>query len=258
MSSKSFIMLKPDAISNPETRAYIDQLLSEYELQKVDAFSTALSEEDILFFWSHQHLGDVINACLKCYLMGHKLEVILVEGNDAIAGVKKIKKQTRKKYSISMFSNCMHTPASEEEYLKQVKVFMDKQKHGYKIEDPRALSHNESMNIASSMFELGLSYGWDNVWKEINPISHSTNEYLLEIYNDDDHTLEEAAGIFFEQFDLWTIVKAYLCAIEIHRVGKVVVLGGMEQDLGKIKKINESLKARRINCSIIRNQTNSL
>jgi len=122
----SFIMMKPDGMNNLEMQKELKEQIKTFELDVTETLQISLKGEDIICFWDFYSTCPISTLLLQRYLTGKKLATLVLTGEDAIRKTKKIKAIIRNKYSLSAFSNCIHTPSDMEETMFQLDLLYKK------------------------------------------------------------------------------------------------------------------------------------
>lgn len=120
MIEKSFVLLKPDAMSDVQIQQYIFCSLEKYNLSITSKMDIVLKPDDITTLWEFTLRDPICKRILQLHLTNKILQLILVEGVDALSKICKIKSETRKLYAKSFFLNCLHAPKNKQEYDRDI------------------------------------------------------------------------------------------------------------------------------------------
>lgn len=119
---KSLIILKPDFETNLVGREKLDSLLVNSGLNVYYRSQVIFNIWMIENMWP-QFKSDIISMrILSNYLDKKKVEVLYVEGENALQKSLEIKKEIRSAFSQSPFQSCLHTPANSNKYYHNINI----------------------------------------------------------------------------------------------------------------------------------------
>ncbi|MBZ2040300.1 nucleoside-diphosphate kinase [Streptococcus sanguinis] len=119
---KSLIIIKPDLEKNLVGKEKLINLISGSGLTVYDTSQIVFNNWMIENMWP-QFQSDVISMrILSNYLDKKKLEILYLEGENALENTLKIKKKIRDEFSRSPFQSCLHTPANFNEYQHNIDI----------------------------------------------------------------------------------------------------------------------------------------
>jgi len=131
-------------MANVEIQNYVINLLNLLNLSIVKTQNILISSRHIELFWGASNNDPVLRNLFYIYFENKILKLIIVEGEDAIAKITKIKTQTRMRYIRTLILNCFHAPRDHHEYNRHMKAL---------VEDINVSEINENTKIDLSHIE---------------------------------------------------------------------------------------------------------
>lgn len=233
-ANKSFIFIKPDIIQKSNIINEIYNQISLSNLSIEDEFEVALNASDVDYMWPQCHEDFVTNSMLKLYLTQHRIPVLILSGNNAIEKTSQIKKTIRRNFALFRYSNCIHTPSSNEEYKKHINCIN-------KITNTEnyICNQNSKINMAlpfkrfSNLDQSSLTACANNLWNQIKTVgwekiinSYNTKalEHCLFLLNDDKNNIDYVVSLLFDYFADWNLELVYLSVMAAESLGKFLIL----------------------------------
>lgn len=216
MTERSFILLKPDAMSDIQIQQYIFYSLEKYNLSITSKMDISLKPDDITTLWEFTLRDPICKRILQLHLTNKVLQLMFVEGEDALSKVCKIKLETRKLYAKSFFSNCLHAPKNEQEYNRDINYLFygicSKIETGL-IGDTSKFSkfHKLDDNYYCQCADQIYAY-YENNSMLMPSIENNTldKKYLLYLHDDTIHELVYVVAAIYEFVPGLTLFDSYL------------------------------------------------
>jgi len=258
----TFIMIKPDCNSNFMMHKDLKEQLKFNKLNIIDTFEIELGDEDIKYMWPYYSSCLLTTFFLQCYLVGEKVNVFIVEGENSVTKVKRIKTGIRKKYGLGFFANCMHAPSDIVENRSQITMLLAKAKKVFfmhtnwdnEVKKPKdglwgrfAELDNERIKvIVDNVWHMGRIRGWDNIY--IYKVDNA--ETYLQLLDDDKNSLDYFTASLYEVFKQWEPEKAIITTLELHRCGSIIISSG---DKVNMEGLSQKLLGYGINSRVLCN-----
>ncbi|NMA32091.1 MAG: nucleoside-diphosphate kinase [Candidatus Methanofastidiosa archaeon] len=258
MIEKSFILLKPDAMENDQIQQHIYNSLKACNLSIKSKKEIVLKEEDVTALWEFTIRDPVCKKILQLYLTNKALQLILIEGENALSKVCKIKSETRKIYAKTFFANCLHAPKSDQEYTRDIYFIFE----GKRRELKPILIYDTSK---FSKFSKLKKEDFHKCANEIYMITEkndflipavkkvlSDERHLLYLHNDKIHELVYVAAAIYEFIPKLTLSEAYLICICVEIKGKALLM--CSDNKGSLEEIYNLLLETGITVSLAENE----
>ena len=206
-------------MENNEICEYVYTFLGENNLHIIDNRIVNLRDSDIEYIWDFTKRDPLSKNILIKYMTGIPLDLIQIEGKNAISAIVILKKEVRKKFSKSFYENCIHAPKNVSEYRRDWALFTGKrQLNDHKIpliydtsRFERYTNLNEKVisSAARELITLTKGHSFDkSVWRK-------KKKYSLILQDDDIHELVYVAAAIYEYIPGITLCEAYLKCIVV-------------------------------------------
>lgn len=247
---KSYIMLKPDGMEKPEIKDYIAKLLDKSKLQTKKKTYIEIDAYKVAKIWPGV-LKDPIRFNLQLiYLCQCKLEILSIEGTDAIKKVHEIKKIVRKRYGKNVLINCMHSPMTDEEYLNDIKYIYSPSKRvlGNYIKDFEIRTINGIECIRKEQIEYCSIAIW-NILKRIDyeeskrillDIAIQYDGWCVFLANDNCNSIIYVVSALCKCINSLSFVRAYYIVLGAHQLGDFPIL--ITRDINKCISLSSTLR----------------
>jgi nucleoside diphosphate kinase len=231
----SFILIKPDGLARAPVRSAVGALISEHEFEICEELDVYFGADRISRVWP-QFPADrcpFTVELMRLYLGTAASRVIVVRGTDAIRRCRELKDVIRRRYSEGLFANCVHCPSDASEITFQLPALLDpvisdlgdssapsNLEAWGGVWGRLATSTLEAVKIARLIWDSAQRAGWSYLWRPLLLDAPA----VIELCNDDNHSLDYAASCLVEAFPDWRPEQALAAGIEADRAG-VVMLG---------------------------------
>lgn len=253
---ESLIILKPDALDNKEIIFSIIVELYRNDLKVIDKKKVKLDENRIQALWAKSCQDYVLRELLMKYLDKQVVSVWIIKGKSTTNKLNRIKQCIRAKYSKSYYSNCIHTPSSEEEYKYNLKVLTNKTYHINKIEENiypfERYCKLEKYELDKCIWKVYFAIKQIDFIKILKNIFEYAAKYKLlciVIWGNNIQNLSYIVAGLYECFREWDISKAYFSAIALGHLGIFPV--EISNDIKKLENVRDKLSKFKIQCEII-------
>lgn len=258
MTERSFVLLKPDAMSDVRIQQYIFYSLDKYNLSIISKTFISLKPDDITTLWEFTLRDPICKRILELHLTNKVLHLMVVEGEDALSKVCKIKLETRKLYAKSFFSNCLHAPKNKQEYNRDInylfygtcsKIKTELIGDTSKFLKFHKLDDNDYCQCADQIYAY-----YKNNPMPMSSIENNTSDkkYLLYLHDDTIHELVYVVAAIYEFVPGLTVFDSYLiCMLAELRETTLLMCSNDNKNIEKI--FNQLLKAG-IKVSICENE----
>lgn len=252
--SESFVMIKPDIFYNNAVRTEVEKCIRQNDLTISRRKNVRLGCSDVDALWRERQNDLVTNFVLKLYLVQKEIEIIYLEGEDAIEKTSRIKKYIRKKFAVSRYANCIHTPIDEAEYILQrdrLDLCTDEACDSFEYEPCMrahvAFKKYEELDIARMLecakyiWTNSNEIGWNNLYDRFQIKKKKYNLYLLA---EERNTIIHVVACLYEYLSDWTLERAYISAFATEAKGSFCIMTG-----DRIEEV-ETMYHRLQNCGL--------
>ncbi len=222
---KSFVIVKPDALKNNYIRKKIIKEIKQNNIaiQKKIKIKLTLEEVDIL--WPQTKKSTILNGLLKCYLTLEYSEVLFLVGFFSDKQLNEIKWKIRDKYAICKFSNCLHTPADENECKQQLHYLENRNNYSY--------TYHEIPETSLKIWQLINKYGWNHEFSKCNK-----KKYVLYLLNDNYNTIDYVAETISNVLKKYSLEVSYILVLQAEMNDSILIDGfDNENECNRIKEI---------------------
>lgn len=242
----SFLLLKPDAIVSAEIACAISNRLNELRLTVIARSDVQLSRHDLRELWPEMPPKQCPFAyeLLNLYLAEQPLELIVVRGADAVADCCGLKRDIRGQYALGTYANCLHTPATGAELQQQLPVlwpsamkYLSKHQISTRGEMLQGIWGSlatvapiETATVAKQIWDTAQQQGWPQVWE--GPIG--SGPAALSLRSQARYSIDYIAAGLFEALPDCSTTYAVTSALELNRVGSLVLMRGSYTDVSSL------------------------
>ena len=253
----SFILFKIDALKDRNILRYVHNKIKEQNLTIKAKFSVDLNGEQVDYMWPLRIFDFVSNYLLKKYMTGHSLLVYVLEGEEALGKTLLIKKEVRAIYQRSRYSNCIHTPSSEDECKLQLLCLQ-----GECVDIP-SITPYPSLFLKFPELDIErLTLCANNLYKiildtnfelEYDAYMKSSDKYYLFLKLDFRFSINEVVSILYENLSVYkySIEDIYKIAFGAEQIGQYPVISNDNYE--EISKIYQSLLLKGLSITVICN-----
>ncbi len=222
---KSFIIIKPDALRNNFIKKKIIREIKQNNITIEKKIKIRLTLEEVDILWPQTRKSTILNGLLKCYLTLEYSEVLFLVGNFSDEQLNDLKWKIRDEYAVCKFSNCLHTPADENECTQQLQYLENRNNYSH--------PYTEIPNTSLKIWQLINVYGWNYDFSNCNK-----KKYVLYLLNDNYNTVDHVAETISNVLKKYSIEVSYILAIQAE-MNDCILLDGFDNEIecNKIKEI---------------------
>ncbi len=180
---RTLIIFKPDS-NNFKIKNDLTYAFNKYNLEIVGKEKIKLDEVQVFSIWKHCADDYVLRQLLLKYVCGKQLSVVYVAGNKVTEKTYIIKRFIRNKYGKSYYSNCLHMPDDQTEFLYNYSV-MHKTNSALKRETTMG---KNNFNLSKQEMDYLTNRLWRKIYKKnikkaiknkINTLIRKKQNFLL-------------------------------------------------------------------------------
>ncbi|BAL89075.1 hypothetical protein AMIS_38550 [Actinoplanes missouriensis 431] len=230
----AFLLLKPDCLRLGLT-GEAEEAIIEAGLRIERRQTMVLSPADTRFLWSeYTDDGHVLaRAFLDRYLTTGPSEALLVSGDDAFEGARRVKRRLRSRHALGMFANVVHAAETPAELARQRGYLFDG------VTTAAAARHRPKGMDFRSVFDVpGLV---EDLWPMLRedlpapppfPLDGSGTSVLV-LGGDRDHTLDSTVSAIWPALPGVDPAHAVLLALSADRTGGFPIARGNRRSVAR-------------------------
>ena len=230
MREKTFLLFKPNQFFTVDVYQYILNQLKEDKLIVDNEYSVKLTSWQLCNLWPLQCKDRLLYYAME-ELYADFIKVIEVCGNNAIKKVNKIKKRTRLIYATGVIRNCIHAPASLDEYNEQIKVIHNQYSSQKLVFDDlaytcyRYLNEDMCKELAKYIIDISL---YTMIHATI-PYENSTNRFRYYLVEDEMHSFTDYVCFIYDSFSEFDFRMSCVLATMLKSYGEVCLIDTNEE-----------------------------
>lgn len=251
---RTLVMVKPDGMERPEVLAALEGEIGAAGLTVPVLVDTTLSESEVsaLFPSFHESAYPLTRVLVTCYLTSGPVRFLVLEGADALAAGRTIRKTIRSRYALASLANCLHAAADRGEAAHQLdwlaRVRGARRDHHSATTArltppepivpgmvPGRLSALDLRLLGTSVWADLRRSGWAGLWQW--PAERGERATFL--LTDDVHSLDYVTSVLFEAHPDISAQNALRAVLRVDRTGSAVVFSGRD---GPVEELANNLR----------------
>lgn len=186
--------------------------LTEYEIHIIECKQIKLTIDVINDLWSGTFENKVLGELLTATLSNKTVEIWIVEGQNCINKIKKIKRMVRSEYAIDAIRNVLHSPSTAEEYDHNLNV----------LSSPHGKQHDFRMSAFAREVLKNL---YDSNYYP--PTCDKDDHFFLYMLNSDNYVISKTIYNMCICIEKLSAVDAYTILLKMgHKMDGGLVLSG--------------------------------